>query len=272
MLALPLRWSRQPQRPGRLAAGVTAVHAAVGDIGYNSALLLPESIVGAVGAAGTAAGRGFDPTTTTGRRILCAAPGGSSWTIITRIVPVSLTGSQQILTLDSSSSPTVRQFQFGSNGTSLDFVRFNTAASAFSVSIASALQVGTPTTIVATSEGLSFALYAGNARASGTMTGTASSWTAGLVVQATWFERISAGSATAHGSHISLMRAVLPYALPPGLAADIAASTSPWDFIFAPRRIWVPQAAISGLPTLSLPTYVPGSLTATGFRPRVTAT
>ena len=41
--------------------------------------------------------------------------------------------------------------------------------------------------------------------------------------------------------------------------------------LFAPRRVWVPQAAITGLPTLSLPTYTPGSLTATGFRPRVTA-
>ena len=46
---------------------------------------------------------------------------------------------------------------------------------------------------------------------------------------------------------------------------------NPWQ-LFAPRRIWVPQAAITGLPTLSLPTYTPGSLTATGFRPRVTAT
>ena len=48
-------------------------------------------------------------------------------------------------------------------------------------------------------------------------------------------------------------------------------SSNPWKF-FAPRRIWVPQAAITGLPALSLPTYAPGSLTATGFRPRVTAT
>lgn len=44
---------------------------------------------------------------------------------------------------------------------------------------------------------------------------------------------------------------------------------NPWQ-LFAPRRIWVPQAGL--LPTLSLPTYAPGSLTATGFRPRVTAT
>lgn len=49
-------------------------------------------------------------------------------------------------------------------------------------------------------------------------------------------------------------------------------STNPWR-LFAPRtqRIWAPTAA-SGLPTLSAATYVPGSLTATGFRPRVTAT
>ena len=34
----------------------------------------------------------------------------------------------------------------------------------------------------------------------------------------------------------------------------------------------IPAAAGSSLPTLSLPTYVPGSLTTTGFRPRVTYT
>lgn len=37
------------------------------------------------------------------------------------------------------------------------------------------------------------------------------------------------------------------------------------------RRIWVAQPGAPVLPTLSLPTYTPGSLTATGFRPRVTA-
>jgi len=50
----------------------------------------------------------------------------------------------------------------------------------------------------------------------------------------------------------------------------LSLSSDPWQ-LFAPHRIWVPQAAITGLPTLSLPTYTPGSLTATGFRPRVTA-
>jgi hypothetical protein len=43
--------------------------------------------------------------------------------------------------------------------------------------------------------------------------------------------------------------------------------------IFAPRQIWIPAtAAASFNPTLSLPTYVPGSLTSSAFRPRVTAT
>jgi hypothetical protein len=46
---------------------------------------------------------------------------------------------------------------------------------------------------------------------------------------------------------------------------------NPWQ-LFAPRSIWVPVSASSTNPTLSLPTYVPGSLTSSGFRPRVTAT
>lgn len=50
-----------------------------------------------------------------------------------------------------------------------------------------------------------------------------------------------------------------------------ALSDNPWQ-LFQPRRIFVPQAGITGLPTLSLATYVPGSLTSSGFRPRVTAT
>jgi hypothetical protein len=42
--------------------------------------------------------------------------------------------------------------------------------------------------------------------------------------------------------------------------------------IFA-HRVYVPVTeGGSGLPTLSDPTFVPGSLTSTGFRPRVTAT
>ncbi len=49
-------------------------------------------------------------------------------------------------------------------------------------------------------------------------------------------------------------------------------SADPWQ-LFAPRQIWIPAtAAASFNPTLSLPTYVPGSLTSSAFRPRVTAT
>jgi hypothetical protein len=49
-------------------------------------------------------------------------------------------------------------------------------------------------------------------------------------------------------------------------------SADPWQ-LFAPLQIWIPAtAAASFNPTLSLPTYVPGSLTSSAFRPRVTAT
>lgn len=46
---------------------------------------------------------------------------------------------------------------------------------------------------------------------------------------------------------------------------------NPWQ-VFAPQRIFVPMASgAPTLPTLSAATYVPGSLTSSGFRPRVTA-
>jgi hypothetical protein len=62
-------------------------------------------------------------------------------------------------------------------------------------------------------------------------------------------------------------------------------ATRAWDYqdiaeferdpysVIAHRRIYVPTSvAAGGAPTLSAATYVPGSLTSTGFRPRVTAT
>ena len=56
-----------------------------------------------------------------------------------------------------------------------------------------------------------------------------------------------------------------------GVAAQILFDPSSF---FAPQQIYIPTAAAaaSGLPTLSIPTFVPGSITATGARGRVTAT
>lgn len=50
-------------------------------------------------------------------------------------------------------------------------------------------------------------------------------------------------------------------------------SSNPWQ-VYAPRPtgIYVRGAAAGGIPTLSLPTYTPGSLTSTGFRPRFPVT
>lgn len=56
-----------------------------------------------------------------------------------------------------------------------------------------------------------------------------------------------------------------------GAAAMGALTSDPWS-LFAPRRLWLPASAAGGsLPTLSAATYMPGSLTSVGFRPRVTA-
>ena len=47
---------------------------------------------------------------------------------------------------------------------------------------------------------------------------------------------------------------------------------NPWQ-LSAPRRLYIPTStAAATVPTLSAPTYVPGSLSSTGWRPRVTAT
>ena len=83
-----------------------------------------------------------------------------------------------------------------------------------------------------------------------------------------YFSRHGGGDARTLNNSFGLLAAGWGRALSPDEVASFSAN--PWQ-LFAPRRIWVPQAAITGLPTLSLPTYVPGSLTATGFRPRVTA-
>lgn len=48
-------------------------------------------------------------------------------------------------------------------------------------------------------------------------------------------------------------------------------SSNPWQ-LFAPLRIPIPTAAAAAtVPTLSASTYVPGSLTSTGWRPQITA-
>lgn len=54
-------------------------------------------------------------------------------------------------------------------------------------------------------------------------------------------------------------------------AEAAAISANPWGELFAPRRIFVPMSAGVSVPTLSAATYMPGSLTSSGFRPRVTA-
>ena len=66
---------------------------------------------------------------------------------------------------------------------------------------------------------------------------------------------------------------ILLYLRTPATIDDPASvSLNPWQ-LFEPQRIFIPEAAGGGaFPTLSLPTYMPGSLTSVGFRPRVTAT
>jgi hypothetical protein len=54
-------------------------------------------------------------------------------------------------------------------------------------------------------------------------------------------------------------------------AEALAEAITPWA-IYAPRHLYIPDAVASTIPTISASTYVPGSLTSTGWRPQVTAT
>jgi hypothetical protein len=54
-------------------------------------------------------------------------------------------------------------------------------------------------------------------------------------------------------------------------AEIVELSGNPWQ-LFAPRRVYASSVESTILPTLSAPTYVPGSLTSSGWIPQVTAT
>lgn len=252
MFDIAQRRSRQPPAPTNLAPGVRAVHAAIGARRLNIASGTPEVVTGDVGYAVSAAGAALNPTTTAGRRVDCDAPNSTSFTIITVIVPASVTGTQMILALDSTAGPAVRRFQLRSNGTALEFIRFNTVPSAFIATASAALSIGRPTTVVAVTDGSAASIHTDATAAPGTVTitGTPTSWDSGLAVGATWFERMSNGTANEHGSHLSLLRVVLPYALTSEQAAAVA--RNPWGALFEPRRILVPVATAGGATTVAV--------------------
>lgn len=79
------------------------------------------------------------------------------------------------------------------------------------------------------------------------------------------FKGIAGNLPTVRATHIAFFKRCLT-------ESKFAELTLNPNLLFAPqtRRIWVPSAA-AGVPTLSASTYVPGSLTSTGWRPQVTA-
>lgn len=81
---------------------------------------------------------------------------------------------------------------------------------------------------------------------------------------------VSGGSSTLSSDWSSFYTLHLTKSLT--LAQLIDLEKNPWA-IFAPRRVVLPMNVIAGgsLPRPSSATYVPGSITSTGFRPRVTA-
>lgn len=85
-----------------------------------------------------------------------------------------------------------------------------------------------------------------------------------------------AGSSANGGVNIVdplIMTAHFMAALPDAHCAQLSTFSGAMAlFSPVPRKIWMPQAAIAVLPTLSASTYTPGSLSSGGWRPRITAT
>lgn len=69
---------------------------------------------------------------------------------------------------------------------------------------------------------------------------------------------------------VILLHAALNVQLSTEEIAELDTPAAVWGAFFAPRRILVPQAAISGLPTLG--TVSAAAITSSGFRPSVTYT
>ncbi len=122
--------------------------------------------------------------------------------------------------------------------------------------------------------GPSLLILTGNSAGTYTyLDGTAIETTAGAPVAQSNSRLVLGGERAANAGYATKTRIYLYAHLTQRLTAgEVAAlSANPWQ-LFAPaeRRIWVPSAGGS-LPTLSAATYMPGSLTSSGFRPRVTA-
>lgn len=81
------------------------------------------------------------------------------------------------------------------------------------------------------------------------------------------------GSSIVYGAYqVALFVPLIGVLMPDAWCIDATRSpTAAFNAIFAPQQIIIPTPAAATVPTLSASTYVPGSMTSTGWRPQITA-
>lgn len=138
------------------------------------------------------------------------APGSENYSIIAFWTPTGATGANHLAPIDSdgasSSTSAPRTYQFRIYTTTVDFIPFNTAGSAFTISVTPA-SVTSTCVMVATVDGLNTALYYAEypfnnfREVTGTMTGTAQS--GGAIALHRFFTTLVSGPTTgpAIGQH-----------------------------------------------------------------------
>ena len=255
-----LPWDSQPQEVAQLSdrwAG-RVVFAAVGDSIINLATGIPEPFSGvAAGNAGIGpAGLWIGGSGSFPRGL---ATRTQDFTVLAVAEPFSVSAFQMHLCCDSGSGAG-RVLQFRTNSSSAEFIRFNTSVAAFTASAAGALTIGVPSTTVGVSRGLTIEVHShspvtGYRFGSATMTGTPQTYNDPGGTANEWWIRNRSNDASSCRYYL---RAIISG--PVSMAEAQELSANPWQ-LFAPRRIWVPQSASAGLPTITAMT--PTSITST---------
>lgn len=267
LIAHRLPWTSQPPwgTPAR-QDGLRVHHAAIGGAFFDSATGREEEASLGTSFVSQAYGEfGACDDPATNPQAVCAAEPGNAFVIIAVIQAGTLTGAQQIIALDpSAAAPSLRTFQFRTNGSSLEFIRFNTSSSVFTVSASLGLSAGQSGTVIAWCNGTAMGVMGPGGSGTATITGTPRAWGASSGY-ARWFSRRTT-TVNEPSTHNTFLRAVVD---DPG--SDVgrhALRLNPWQ-IFEPVSIPVPTTA-SGLPTLG--TVSATAITSSAFRPSVTYT
>lgn len=188
--------------------------------------------------------------------VIESATPGLSFLILCSFSPQGLSGIKQIIAYDDSlAGGSNRVFQLRTNGTNLDFIRFNTGPSAASVSLSLGIPQGGFGTIVAWVDGAAFGIITPTGESSSSVSPPMPWNAAGS--RARWYQRSSGGIANEVSSHQSALRAVL---VDPG-SQEVRRELrrNPWQ-IFKPQSRTIFLPALSALTLTSItPTTGPST-------------